>query len=372
MKILIPTWIYPPDIGWPASYVPKISARILQDEITPIVITYSNVAEDARYDSLGYSVIRIRRKTFFVWNYIRFFFSVLKNGYWCDLIYLQDYFSAGIPTILANLFLRKKLVTKVVWIFSWEQAMNRWMIYETLDDYICKRQSTILEGIKKVEKFLLNQSKTIIVPSNYMKNVLIRFWVHAEKIQVVYNSFDPIEENNPTRIISSPKEKSKLVYLSVGRLVEWKNFERLIENFTSINGILYIAWDGPLRDVLIQKIQDTKQEWKVFLLWSLSKKNLYEYYKNIDIFILISSYEGMSHTLIEAMSMNLPIITSNIEANIETLEWYNRKKIIDISDTGPLDLTPGGAMGENTDFDHMQRFNFEKLYLQLRYILIGR
>lgn len=362
-KILIPTGIYPPDIWWPASYIPKIATRLLRDGIDCKVITYSNVDFDKEYDNLWFQVLRVKRSKFFIWNYLKFFLVTLKHWRDVDLIYLQDYFSAGIPIFFANLFLRKKIVTKVVWIFSWEQSMNRGITKDVLDTYITKKQIFYIEIVKRIEKFLLRNSDQLITPSEYMRNLLINFWINDNKIKVIYNSFDRIKFDT----INKLNEKKDLwfwdkkVYLSIWRLVKWKNFDLLIKEFEKIeDSILLIAWSWPLYAELERLIDSTNQQEKVFLLWSLTKKDLYNYYQIADIFVLISSYEGMSHALIEAMSMNLYIISSNILANTETLDWYNKKRIIEL-DNIDLNVHPGDILNiENTSI--LEKYNFENIY----------
>ena len=53
----------------------------------------------------------------------------------------------------------------------------------------------------------------------------------------------------------------------------------------------------------------------------LGQKNRNEIIESLlksDCFIQISSYEGMSFSVLEALSLHKPMILSNIEANIET------------------------------------------------------
>lgn len=363
MKILIPTWIYPPDIWWPASYVPKIASRFLKDGINCKVITYSDIIFDEKYDNLGFQVLRIKRSKFFIWNYFKFFLVTLKHWKDVDLIYLQDYFSAGIPVFFVNLFLKKKIVTKVVWIFSWEQSMNRNITKDLLDDYIIKKQNFYLEIVKKIEKYLLRKSYQIITPSNYMKDLLINFWIEENKVKVIYNSFDYFKYQTIDKLEWKKNLWiwDKKVYLSVWRLVKWKNFDTLIKGFEKIeNSVLFIAWDWPLYEKLEKLILATNQQEKIFLLWSLAKNEIYQYYQIADAFVLISSYEGMSHVLIEAMSMNLYIISSNIKANIETLHWYNQKRIIDL-DNIDLDIDTVDISSIDT-VDILEKYDFEKIY----------
>ena len=45
-----------------------------------------------------------------------------------------------------------------------------------------------------------------------------------------------------------------------------------------------------------------------------------EYFKAGDIFVLNTGYEGFSHFLLEAMAMEIPIITTKVGGNAELIE----------------------------------------------------
>lgn len=368
--ILLATGIFPPDIGWPASYVPKIAKRMLQDNLIPIVITYSDSPYVQQFDSLGYQVVRITRSKMFVRHYLKYRWAVLQRWRKCKHIFLQDYFSAGIPTLLANIVLWKRITTKVVGIFSREQAQNNDWTTDLLDTYVVTKQKWRLELIKKIEVIALNTAHQIITPSNYMQDLLIRFGVSPKRIRVVYNSFDPfvfakieVEQRKQQLNVSDKK-----IYVAVGRLVERKNFDTLISAFQHVdNAILYIIGDGPLKAQLQQHIQQTAQTEKIVLVGSLGKDEVYSYYQIADAFVLISSYEGMSHVLLEAMAMGLFIISSDIVPNVETLNQYTYKRIVTVTDQLDLSLPDGTQVKSAPD---LSAFDFEVLYGKLKETLL--
>ncbi len=367
--ILLATGIYPPDIWWPASYVPKIAKRMLQDHIIPLVITYSDSKFVQAYDTLGYRVVRITRSSFFVRHYLKYRRAVLEHWRGCDMIFLQDYSSSWIPTLLANLILRKRVIIKVVGIFSREQAQNRGVTTDILDTYVLRNQWWWLQLVKKFEAFLLHAADKVITPSNYMKELLTRFWVTKTPIEVIYNSFDPFAFT-PIDVQATKREMAidqKKIYVSVGRLVAWKNFDALIKSFQKVNNaVLYIIGDGPLKQQLQELIEQTGQTEKVILVGSLAKDQVYRYYQLADAFVLISDYEGMSHVLLEAMAMWLFIISSDITPNVETLQQYTRKRIVQISDA--IDLTLSENIPEKAPSD-LSAFDFELLYGKLKEVL---
>ena len=53
LKILIVSGIFPPDIGGPATYVPKIASEIVKQGCEIIVITY--ISDEMNHDESSYS-----------------------------------------------------------------------------------------------------------------------------------------------------------------------------------------------------------------------------------------------------------------------------------------------------------------------------
>jgi glycosyltransferase involved in cell wall biosynthesis len=110
-------------------------------------------------------------------------------------------------------------------------------------------------------------------------------------------------------------EKSPIRYdvISTSRLVSWKNVDVLIQA-TSIAGLrLAIAGDGPERDALQELTSRLGAD--VVFLGELSTKEIQKVLAESKIYALISSYEGMSFGLLEAMMQEMLILVSDIPAN---------------------------------------------------------
>lgn len=59
MRILLVSGIYPPDVGGPANFIPKLANYLLASGHTPTVVTLGN--QNTIELSDGYKVIRIKR-----------------------------------------------------------------------------------------------------------------------------------------------------------------------------------------------------------------------------------------------------------------------------------------------------------------------
>ena len=118
MKVLIATGIYPPESGGPATY-----AKLLRDELPKYGIEVAVLAfREVRHFP------KLVRHLAYAWK-------VFRMGRGMDAIYAQDTMSVGVPTRLANVFLRKKNIVRVPGDHVWEQGMQRYGITDTLDTF---------------------------------------------------------------------------------------------------------------------------------------------------------------------------------------------------------------------------------------------
>jgi len=99
-----------------------------------------------------------------------------------------------------------------------------------------------------------------------------------------------------------------IVVCNVGRFVNGKNHERLIDIFNILqrkqfNLKLCLIGDGCLKDKIVKKIRMLKLENKVILLGNRNDVN--QVLQGMDIFVFPSSFEGLGIVLIEAQAAGL-------------------------------------------------------------------
>lgn len=116
--------------------------------------------------------------------------------------------------------------------------------------------------------------------------------------------------------------------VAVGRLDKQKNFELLIKSFASVQPNvpeyrLDIYGEGPQRN-LLQNLIDSKNMQKHICLCG-AKKNVQELIADAELFVMSSDYEGFPNALLEAMSIGLPVISTDFSTGIarELIESEN-------------------------------------------------
>ena len=173
--------------------------------------------------------------------------------------------------------------------------------------------------IKKLIKYLYPKSDKIVVVSKALKNILIKKYdIHNELIQVIYNPINISEihklSNEPLDETHQKIFKNSFVFINIGRLTEAKGQWFLIRSFKKVvekhpNAKLIILGEGELRNKLQELIDKLNLQNNVFLLGA--QKNPYKFLKNSDCFVFSSLWEGFGIVLIEALALNIPIISTD-------------------------------------------------------------
>lgn len=110
--------------------------------------------------------------------------------------------------------------------------------------------------------------------------------------------------------------------LSVGRLAREKNHAGLLRAFAQLAGScpdvrLWIAGDGPLRDVLLQQCAALGLDGRVVFLGE--RHDVPDLMRAADVFVLPSRFEGFGLVVAEAMASGTPVVATDSGGVAEVL-----------------------------------------------------
>ena len=123
-----------------------------------------------------------------------------------------------------------------------------------------------------------------------------------------------IENPIPTNLPKPYTGERKKRICCIGRLVEQKNFHLMINAFNKINEkhkefVLEIYGEGPLE--LSLKKQVNELDLNDYVIFRGFSKNIYSDVIDSYAYVSTSNYEGISNTMIEAISMGIPTICTD-------------------------------------------------------------
>jgi glycosyltransferase involved in cell wall biosynthesis len=305
MKIVIATGLYYPDIGGPATYV-----KMLEEHLP---------AYGAELTVVPFSKVKQYPKIIKHLKYMQLLWRASRDN---DIVFALDPVSVGLPAMLVAKLRRKKFVLRVPGDFAWEQAQLRFGVTDTFHTFIEQRYSYNwrVSLLNAIESSVARRAQLVIVPSNYMQAAIPKWGVAPSKVKRIYSALEPIRPAP-----KSPPPMSAPVLVSSGRLVPNKGFVGLIEAFAVFKvqhsaATLVIIGDGPQRPELTALIERLKLTDSVILTGKLNRDVLASYIQAADVYVLNTAHEGLSHQLLEVMSLHTPIATTPAGGNAELIE----------------------------------------------------
>lgn len=155
-------------------------------------------------------------------------------------------------------------------------------------------------------------SVTPVALSNEIQKTIENVYgLNIKRIPVILNGVDL----SKCQMKESYEMHSPFVVLHVGRFTEQKNHIGLINAFAKFVTLcpeskLLLIGEGNKREEINLLVEEKNLKNKVTFLGT--KDNVYQYYKECDVFVLPSNYEGIPMTLIEAMGSGTPIIANRV------------------------------------------------------------
>lgn len=333
-RLLIATGIFPPAVGGPATFVTTIVPHLQRAGWQVEVLTYGT-KETHHPEDYGVHVVPNTlpagvRHLFYTWRS----WWLLRQT---DGVFLQDPVSAGVPTTLANMWTRRRLLLKVVGDHAWEQGQARFHIQDRLDDFQARQYSMVVEWLRWAEHWVARRADRVVVPSVYLKKIVGMWGVPEARVAVVYNAVHipaapaygvPFSER-PMHIVTS------------GRLVPWKGMRELIAAMPTIHAAcpearLAIIGDGPERATLEAGVAQLGLSEVVTFTGQLPHTETAARVSTARVFVLNSSYEGFSHQLVEAMALGVPVVCTNAGGNMEVARHEVNALVVPVGDQTAL------------------------------------
>ena len=177
-----------------------------------------------------------------------------------------------------------------------------------------------LIGVSHNPKYkLVNKCDAIFSITQYQKDIFIKQGFSAESIFVIPNSISDIKPYQKKEWHNPP------IIGTMGRFDPMKGFDTYLKalgilkkqhiSFQAVlGGDIQKAYPEEKAKYLQIVAENNLQDNVKFIGWV---KNKEDFYKNIDVFVLSSNYEPFGIVLLEAMSMGIPIISSDAEGPSE-------------------------------------------------------
>ena len=143
------------------------------------------------------------------------------------------------------------------------------------------------------------------------------------EMPVIPNGIDT-KKFSPAKVEGN--EKGKIKVLTVARLTERKRVQDLIKAVKDLEDVkLEIIGEGEKEEKLKKLVKYLGIEEKVKFRGYIPHEELPEHYQDADVFVLPSLNEGMSNTVLEAISSGLSLIVTDVGGTDELLNGNGHK-----------------------------------------------
>lgn len=361
-RLLIASGIFHPEPGGPATYLYELLPELQTRGWDIRALSYG----DAPVEGYPYPLTRIARRALPLRTgaYMR---AALPLIGWADLIYVH---TLGLPLAQRP----KPTILKIVGDQAWERSVRRGWVAPTSDIDVFQRTrlSLRVEAAKAARSREVRRMDAVIVPSAYLKRMVVGWGVPESRVHVIYNALPP-EVDAPQQTPAAARAALGLpdgpLLVTAARLLPWKGVDHLMTALRSLPEVtLVVAGDGPELATLQQQATALGVAGRVRFLGRVDRATMPTLLRAADYFALYSGYEGLSHTILESLRVGTPVIASDKGGNPEIVRDGVNGLLAPYVDVGALTdvlraaFAPGqrAALAAHTA-DGLERFDFTRM-----------
>ena len=287
-----------------------------------------------------------------LWRFRIYFPTLVRNWLVKDEYDIEVSFTIMNP---AFPFSKRKEVKKIAWIHGSIEAF--------LKEEQAHYRNNHFEQLNHADKIVAISKKT-------RESIETVYPMFQEKIQTIYNGYDftsllaKSEEISPVML----EENSICV---IGRLEALKGTDRVLEVFNElqneVNDVhLYYIGSGEQDKFLKEEVERLQLQNKVHFLGY--QKNPYSILKQAKVLLSLSKQEGFSGAVVEAVTLGVPFVSTNVGGALELSNDGQFGEVID-SDQEAIQALKEYITGKRKIAEHysefIQTFTVEKQLQQI-------
>jgi glycosyltransferase involved in cell wall biosynthesis len=374
-RVLFVTDVFPPSIGGPATFFDHLGHALAKQGHAVTVVCSSSQPTDPADTHRPFRVRRISANNRMI--------RALK----IRLLLAQEMFSHRVilinglenPTAQIAALFHRRYILRIAGDYVWEMARNSGLTDLSIDDFqSAVVDDPLLRRIARTRERYTRQATLIITPSQYLRRTIIGWGIAPERVVTVLNGVhcDEFAAFEPRR-----RDGTQLNVIFVGRLTNWKGVDTLLRALRELRDVrATIVGDGPEMASLRALARELQLDERVTFAGAQPRDAVQSYVAQSDALVLISSYEGLSHTLLEACAMGVPCIASNCGGNPEVIQHMENGLLVPCDDVPQLQSALGQLQRDEElryrlacrAKDSSRRFDFETTVRETTRILLAQ
>lgn len=209
---------------------------------------------------------------------------------------------------------------------------------------IGKGLMTTLPGVSGRAQRLLKSIDAYVGLSARTAAELRTFGIPERRVRVIPNGVDtelfaPAAQRESSTTVDRHGVKTRPTALYVGRLSPQKNLLGLLEAWRLVcqeheSAHLTVVGGGLQSDELKRRVEALGLESRVTLVGE--QNDVLPWYQAADVFVLPSHHEGLSNSLLEAMSCGLPVVSTRVSGSEDVFAAGDVGELVEVNDMPAL------------------------------------
>ena len=223
------------------------------------------------------------------------------------------------------------------------------------------------EDKRQLTKFAYKNTKLIAVGEMVKKNLTNYFEIPEKQVTVIHNAIKPFSgEYNKIDFLEKEHKAGNILIGNIGRLSEQKGMQYFIDaaeltlkKHTNVK--FFLVGEGELKETLIKRVKDKQLEESIYFLGYRS--DIQNIKSQFYFIVLISLWEGLPLTPIEAFSVGKTVVGTAVDGTPEIIKDKENGLLVEAKDIVQLS-NKMNVLIENEKLRKQLEMNAKKSYLE--------
>lgn len=311
MKVVVASGIWPPDVGGPATHSPELAGYLASKGHEVVVLTTASSAPAPA----AYPVRWVSRSHPPGVRHAEYAVRLASITRRADVLYVNSVLTRG------ALGSRAPAVVKLTDDPAYERARRLGLFAGDLDAFQRYEGGIRVRALRRMRDFALRRAARVLCPSRYLSELAVAWGVERRRVTVLENAI-------PELGVLPSREESRArlgldgaVLAFAGRLGPAKALDVALRALALVEGVsLVLAGDGPERTRLEALARDLGLTRRVRFAGPLPRQDVLALYRGADAALLSSAWENFPHSVVEALAVGTPVISTEVGGVAEVVE----------------------------------------------------
>jgi glycosyltransferase involved in cell wall biosynthesis len=262
---------------------------------------------DSEPEPRGYPVHWVARSS--PLRHLRVAALVRRRAARADVVYATSMIRRA---ALGSAVARRPLMVKLVSDEAFERARRSGRFDGTLDAFqrAGGARNRFLRSTRDVS---LRRARHVFCPSAYLRRLALGWGLDEGRVSVLPNPAPEVPPLPPRQELRAELGLDGDALAFAGRLGPQKSLDVAFEALVLVPGVtLAVAGDGPDRDALERRVRELGLAERVRFLGSLPRERVLRLFRAADASVLSSSWENFPHTVVEALAVGTPVVSTAV------------------------------------------------------------